>query len=60
MPDFKPVPAPGEAPVLSENALAVLRARYLIKEELWTTLRNVNYLTTVFAILRSMYVLYLL
>ncbi|HUT30215.1 MAG TPA: adenosylcobalamin-dependent ribonucleoside-diphosphate reductase [Sedimentisphaerales bacterium] len=33
MPDFEPVPAPGAAPVLSENALAVLKARYLVKDD---------------------------
>jgi ribonucleoside-diphosphate reductase alpha chain len=32
MADFEPVHAPGEPPVLSENASAVLRARYLIKD----------------------------
>jgi len=33
MPEFEPVPAPGAPPALCENALAVLRARYLIKDD---------------------------
>jgi ribonucleoside-diphosphate reductase alpha chain len=33
MTDFEPMPPPGAAPVLSENALAVLKARYLVKDE---------------------------
>jgi ribonucleoside-diphosphate reductase alpha chain len=30
---YKPIPPPGDEPVLSENALTVLQSRYLIKDE---------------------------
>ena len=33
MPEFNIIPAPGEAPVLSKNALTVLQRRYLIKDQ---------------------------
>jgi ribonucleoside-diphosphate reductase alpha chain len=33
MANYKPTPPPGDEPVLSENALTVLRSRYLIKDE---------------------------
>ena len=33
MADFHPEPVPGEPPVLTENALKVLRSRYLIRDE---------------------------
>ncbi|HUW18296.1 MAG TPA: adenosylcobalamin-dependent ribonucleoside-diphosphate reductase [Sedimentisphaerales bacterium] len=33
MSEFEPTPPPGEAPKLSENALTVLRSRYLIKDQ---------------------------
>ncbi|MHC4619653.1 MAG: adenosylcobalamin-dependent ribonucleoside-diphosphate reductase [Planctomycetota bacterium] len=33
MPDFEPVPPPGDAPGLSKNALTVLQSRYLIKDD---------------------------
>ena len=33
MANYKPIPPPGDEPVLSENALTVLQSRYLIKNE---------------------------